>query len=513
MAQTTRNLSNRIHDAFSEKFNFKTILALVVFGMIIIVFSFSSMNGPQSGQLGNGVAATVNGEIISRKQFAEQENRISQYYSQMLGGQFDNLIQRQNLRNEALNQLVDNSVAAQAAEKEMIVATDSNVRNAILEMPYFKKDGVFQSDVYKGVLATNGMNAGEFEKMMRQQISIQKVRDLFEASTVATDLEKNVEADLKKAKMNLAYLKIDAELVNSLGGVSDAKIKEALAKDDFKKKVTDYIKSRSSEFSTPEQVKASHILVKADDKNAADVEKARLKAEQILAELKKADFGVLAKKYSDDPGSKEKSGDLGFFSKGSMVKEFEDTAFSLEKGKVSGLVKTQFGFHIIKVMDKKPATTKSEAESEMIAGRKLFVDDQTVAIAKQLEEKVSKGISSTELNSYLSQNNYKMKETGLFDIANETVPAINSTEVFKAALELTKEKPVASKIVKDGEAQYLVMLKDSVFDQSSPVLNAPESQNRQMAEKQKAYAQYQNWLEANKKSYKIDKNEALLTAE
>ncbi len=506
MAQPTQNFGQRLKQAFGEKFNFKTILALFVFGMIIIVFSFSSINGPQSGNLGSGVAATVDGEIISLKQFQDQENRVSQYYSQMLGGQFENLVQRKNLRNEALNQLVDNTVASLAAQKESILGTDANIKNAILEMPYFKKDGVFQSDLYKGVLASNGLQAGDFEKMMRQQISIQKVRDLFEASTLTTSSEKNIDSDLKNSKINLSYLKIDSDLASKL--VTDQKIKESLQKADFKKKVDEYIKNNSSLFGTPEQVKASHILVKADMNNPQDVEKAQQKAQQILNELQKGDFAALAKKYSDDPGSKEKGGDLGFFGRGSMVKEFEETAFTLNKGQISKLVKTSFGFHIIKSTDKKAAQTKSVDESQIISGRKILSDETVLTLAKEIEQKISKGISVQDLNAFLNEKNYKLSDTGLFDISNENVPGINSSSVFKAALELTKSKPVGQKIVKDGETQYLVVLKDAQL--SSNQINPETDSLSQTLNRQKAYSQYQIWLESQKKNYSINKNTELL---
>lgn len=404
MAQPVQTFVNRLHEAFSEKFNFKTILALVVFGMIIIVFSLSSLTGPRNGQLGPGVAATVNGEIISLKQFQDQENRVSQYYSQMLGGQFENLIQQKHLRNEALNQLVDNAVAAQSAEKEMIVATDMNIKNAILEMPYFKKDGVFQTDIYKGVLASNGLQPGDFEKMMRQQIAIQKVRDLFEASTVSTSLEKNVEVEMKNAKLNLSYLKIDSDLALKRSAISDQKAKESLSEANFKKQVDEYVKSHGPELATP--------------------------------------------------GKTPSAGDL-----------------------------------------------------EILAAKKILANEQVVSLAKEVEAEVSKGVSVQDLNTFLGKNNLSLKETGPFDLSGESVPQINSPAVFKAALELTKEKPVSQKIIKDGDAQYLIVLKDLSFDKANPSLTPSANQ---LMDRQKAYAQYQGWLQLNKKAYSIDRNTALL---
>src|SRR3954452_6144174 len=112
------------------------------------------------------------------------------------------------------------------------------------------------------------------------------------------------------------------------------------------------------QYSTPEQVRASHILLKTEGKDEAAVRK---QAEDILKQAKApgADFAALAKKYSEDDGSKENGGDLDYFPKGRMVPEFEQAVFSMQPGQISDLVKSQFGFHIIKVVDHKPASTRA----------------------------------------------------------------------------------------------------------------------------------------------------------
>ena len=118
-----------------------------------------------------------------------------------------------------------------------------------------------------------------------------------------------------------------------------------------------YYKEHADEFRTPETIQARHILIKAD-KSASEEEKQKqkAKAEELLGKIKGGeDFAKLAGEFSDDPGSKTKGGDLGYFAKGSMVPAFEEAAFSLKPGEVSGLVETDFGYHIIKAEDKKEA--------------------------------------------------------------------------------------------------------------------------------------------------------------
>lgn len=349
MANQHNTFADQLQRGFSQKFNFKTVLALVIFGMIIVVFVFSGMMGRNSS-LGTGVAATVNGDIISVRQFQEQENRVASYYSQMLGGQFENLIQRKQLQVEALNQLVDNSVAAQSAERENIYATNTGVRLTIQDMPYFKKDGVFQTDLYRGVLASNNLNPGDFEKMIRQQITIQKVRDIFEASTVLTQLEKNLESDLKRAKMNVLYLKISPETQK-----------------------------------TPENA---------------------------------------------------------------------------------------------------------------------------LKLAQEIEAEMTKSLDQKSLESFLASKGLKLKETGPFEISSEVAPGINSPAVFKAAFELTPEKPVAKNLVKEGDAHYLVILKSKTYDSVADIKS--DIKRDEMMDKQKSYLQYQRWLDNNKRIFTINRNAQLI---
>jgi peptidyl-prolyl cis-trans isomerase C len=150
-----------------------------------------------------------------------------------------------------------------------------------------------------------------------------------------------------------------------------------------KVKITDdeietYYKGHKDEFTNPESVKARHILLKVPE--GAD-EKAWKEAETKSNDIKKKlengeDFAELAKKYSDDPGSKDRGGDLGFFTKGRMVPEFESAAFSLKPGELSAPVKTNFGYHIIEVQEKKPASTKTLSEVQTQIRQTLQTEKQ-----------------------------------------------------------------------------------------------------------------------------------------
>ena len=498
---------NQIRSALKKgNLNTKTIVTIVIFGAIILTFILSDISGRKAGGLGMGAAAEVNGEIVTIKDYQDQEARIMDYYSKMFGGKIDNEFQRKQIQAQAMNEIVNNLLASQGAEKAHIYTTDAELKKIITEdLPYFKKDGVFQSDLYKALLAQNKMTPAGFEKDIAQQTKSQKLRQLFELGLKPTTLEKNIENELKSKQMNVAFVKVDAQsIANSSVAVSAQEVLTKLADANFMKNVETYYNSHKSEYETQEQVKASHILIKADMNNAAATEQAKVKAEAVLKRLAKEDFAKVAAQVSEDAGSKIKNGDLGYFTKGRMVKEFEEAAFGLPVGKMSGLVKTQFGFHIIKVTDKKPAMVTSLNSAKNEIAKKILADEKLVTVSKALEEAVAKG-DTQSVNEAIAKAGLKWNESGFFDLSQEQVPGANSAQLFKAALGLSKQNAIAKTLVREGESQYVLKL----VDVKTVDIKADAKQNELM-DRQKSVYGYSRWVGSLKKSAKISTNSAIL---
>jgi len=229
-------------------------------------------------------------------------------------------------KNNAVNMIIMKELLIQEAKKKNITVTDEEINNVINNI----SERVGGKDKLNAKLAENKVPMDEFVDNIRMDIMTKKLVDKI---TVGQD-------------------------------VSDAEVKKF------------YDENRTTRFKNPEMVRAKHILISAsesdiktkiesetpniteDQKNKKiqeEINKAKAKAEKILAEVKAnpTNFDALAKKYSEDPSSAQKGGDLGFFPKDQMVKEFSQVAFSLKPGLISDLVKTQFGYHIIKVTDRK----------------------------------------------------------------------------------------------------------------------------------------------------------------
>jgi peptidyl-prolyl cis-trans isomerase D len=504
MAKTHQpNAIDQLKKGLSDKgITTRSVVAFVIFGMIVLVFVLSDLNGRSGGSAdAMGSAAEVNGELISIKDFQEEENRLGQYYSQLFGGQFDGEMQRNMLRGEVMNSLVSKSVAAQAAEKEGIYATDAEVRNMIVnELPYFKKDGIFQSDTYKSILAANRMSPGEFEAKLRKDIKNQRSRQLFETSMALTQLQKNVETELRSSKLNLQYVSLNATDFAKSTFVTSDEIAKMMKDQNFAKRVEDYFKTNQATYENKEQVKASHILIKSD---AATDAVAKAKAEVVLKRLQKEDFGKVASDVSDDPGSKKNKGDLGFFVKGQMVPEFEKAAFDLPVGKMTGLVKTNFGYHIIKVTDKKPAKVANFDSAKIEIAKKFISDDKYLTFIKTIESKMNEG-KTDEVNSLVSQAKMGWKETGFFNIGAEVAPGMNSSQAIRMGLELNKTQAFGKKLVREGDTQYLIKLKEIKTEMADL-----KEQDQSMLEKQKSTSAYSAWVDSFRKAAKIQTNSSL----
>ena len=176
--------------------------------------------------------------------------------------------------------------------------------------------------------------------------------------------------------------------------------------------VQNYYNSNVQQYQTPETIRASHILLKTEGKDEATVRKA---AEDVLKQARSgADFATLAKKYSEDDGSKVNGGDLDYFPRGRMVTEFEDAAFAMKTGEISNLVESQFGFHIIKLVDRKAATTRTLDEvraqiQDTLAWQR--VDDQIAARTRELDGKVK---NATDMTTAANENGTTVQESGFF---------------------------------------------------------------------------------------------------
>lgn len=283
------------------------------------------------------------------------------------------------VKQSVLDRLINTRLLNAEVAHSNFKVTNEQLAQFITSLPEFQQGGKFSQEVYDKLLSQNQMTPSQFESKMRGELLLQQVRDgvpaLAFVAPAVEDAVLKVEhqqrevtiAEIKSADF-ISQVKVDPTEVQAYYNKHKDKFKvpeqvklefvmmsantlipKMTATEEEAKKFYD---ENASKFQGDEQRHASHILIGVAATASPDVKaEAKKKAEQVLAEVKKnpAKFAQLAKKYSQDPGSAEKGGDLGTFARGAMVKPFEDAAFSMKAGDVSGLVQSDFGYHIIKL--------------------------------------------------------------------------------------------------------------------------------------------------------------------
>lgn len=397
--------------------------------LLFIVPSFALFGVSSYFGAGNADAvATVGGDTISQLEFDEALRNQMNQMRQQLGEQFDEArFNTPEVKQSILDRLITQRVLKAEAKKENLSISDAVLQQTILAIPGLTlPSGAFDYEGYKNVLANRGMTPEMYESGLRQDLAVEQliaaVQDsAFAPKTVISQISKimgqqrdiqSMEFDaaeyVKQLKITDAMLKTYYEQHSAQFSVPesakieyvvlnrDAIASQATASDD---EIKSFYDQNIKNFSTDEQRRASHILIKTDnDNSSAGQAAAKAKAGEILALVRKqpARFAELAKQYSQDEGSAQKGGDLGYFSKGMMVKPFEDAAFQLKQGKVSDLIKSDFGYHIIHLTAIKPTSVKPLAEVK---------DQITDDIKKQKATKQFREMAETFTNTVYEQSN------------------------------------------------------------------------------------------------------------
>src|SRR5438128_3317960 len=349
------------------------------------------LRGSGADAASSDTVAKVEGREITAADFRRTYQAQLQAYRSAYGANMnDQLLKQLGIEQQILQQMVDERAALAEAERLGIKVSDEEVRQRIFAMPAFQENGGFIGEArYQQLLRMQRppMTPSEFEDNVRRSLAVEKLRGSLTDWLSVPEKELEQEYRRRNDKVKLAVVSFTADTFRNQVSASDSDVAAYFEshKDDFKilqKRKIRYLlvdidamrakinlpqseierayNNNMEQYTTPEQVRASHILLKTEGKDDAAV---KAKAEDVLKQARGGtDFAELAKKYSEDEASAKQGGDLDYFGKGRMVPEFDQAAFSMEPGTISDLVKTQYGYHIIKLVDKKPGTTRTLAE-------------------------------------------------------------------------------------------------------------------------------------------------------
>ena len=419
----------------------KWSLALVVLSFVLLYIPWQ--RDPAMPASSSDVVATVDGREITVARFRRAYLRQMQMYRNQFGGNMDErLLKQLGIDQRIVQQMIEEEASLAEAGRLGITASDQEVRERIRSLPAFQENGQFVGETrYRQVLNMQNppLQPDEFEDQVRRGITMEKLQGALTDWITITDQDVEAEFRRRNEKVKLAVINFPADKFREATTATDAEIAARFEsnKNDYKipekRKVkfalidTQAIRARTAitpddvqrhyesnqdQFSTPEQVRASHILFKTEGKDEAEVRK---QAEAVLKRAKSGeDFAKLANQYTEEEVGKTRGGDLDFFGRGAMAKEFEEASFALKPGDISDIVKTQFGLHIIKVTDRKEAAKKSLDEV------RAQIEDQlkwerAQAEAQRLSEDLDKQIDDPgDLDTIAKTRGLTVTESGFF---------------------------------------------------------------------------------------------------
>lgn len=471
------------------------VLLVIIIVPPFALWGIDSYTG--TGSAGADVA-NVAGQKISEQEFGKALNDQQQRLRSALGGNIDPaMFDTPAMRKDVLDGMISQRLVTEQALRLRLNVGDDQLREVISTIPAFQEGGKFSRAQYEAALRAEGYTAAGFENSLRRDLMTQQIiaavgdagiaskavaarlaafrvqqREVAEASVQGSQFAAQIKPDDAAIKAYYAANPKQFQVPEKLRFEYVVLNAESLPADPVSaEELKAFYDQNAARWGEPEQRQASHILL-GFKQGASDADKAKVreKAAQLLEQLKKSpgSFAELAKKNSDDPGSAAKGGDLGYFSRGMMVKPFEDAAFALKQGETSSLVESEFGAHIIRLTGIKAGKAKSleqarpEIEREIQkqkAGRKFAESAETFSnlvyeqadslkpVAERFKLKIQEAGWTTRDASPVPQLNNAKLRAALF--GDDAIKNKRNTE----AIELTRGTLVSARVIEHQPAK------------------------------------------------------------
>ncbi|WP_372821159.1 SurA N-terminal domain-containing protein [Pseudomonas parafulva] len=468
-------------------------IAKTIIGLIVVLMALTGFEAIFQAASHSQDAAKVNGQTISQNELSQAVDMQRRQLMQQLGKDFDPaMLDEKMLRDAALKGLIDRKLLLQGAEDAKFSFSEAALDQLILQTPEFQVDGKFSAERFDAVIRQMGYGRMQFREMLAQEMLIGQLRTGLAGSSFVTDKQVDAFARLENQTRDFASLTFKAN--PAAVKVSDEEIKahydqhakEFMTPDQV---VIDYIELKKAAFfdqvsvnedelkalyekeiaNLAEQRRAAHILVEVNDKT--DDAQAKARIEEIQQRLSKGeDFAKLAKEFSQDPGSAANGGDLGFAGPGVYDPAFEDALYKLNKDQVSAPVRTEYGYHLIKLLGVEApevptfASLKDKLTHEL---KTQQVEQKFVEVTKQLEDSAFEASDlaqpAQELGLKVQTSAPFGREGGEGITANRSViQAAFSEEVMdeganSSALELDPETVVVLRVKEHRKPEQLAL--------------------------------------------------------
>jgi peptidyl-prolyl cis-trans isomerase D len=439
------------------------ILWVIIAVFVLFVFVDFGRSSNYARATGGNAAATIGTQAISYREYDHELRQIQEQLRQRFGNSYTTELEEQlRVPQQALNRLISRKILLAEAEKLDLGVSDKELRRYIVALPVMQDtQGAFVgTDAYQRVVQRLGYTPESFEQQMRDDLMLQRLLGALGRSVVVTDADVESRYREQNEKSKLRYVALPFATTTTPPAVSDADLAKFFAehREQFRlpeqrmadyllvdqtaleqtisvtdQEQRDYFQEHHEEYAQPEQIRARHILV--DTPELAAAAKKRLDSGE--------DFAKVAKEMSKDTGSGANGGDLGWFGKGRMVPEFEQAAFSAAIGAVVGPVKTQFGYHLIQVQEKRAAST-TPFEQVAQAVRTRIAAERAATAAEEKAKTISAEVTKAGANArqkmqeLASQPGLEVGQTQPFGRQGAVAPLGSAPELNAVGFQLEK---------------------------------------------------------------------------
>lgn len=474
-----------------------------IVGAIIILIGgvfvfFIGLGQPLSAGAGGSVVV-VDGIHYDVADLLRERERQEQIYREALGDAYEQLGAEDQLDSIAANVLIQRAILSREAQRLGLRTSEEELRAEIRRLG--RQSGLYSDEEsYRSFIEWKYGTEAAFLRALREDLLIQKVLHILRSSAEVSEQEARDALVRAREEIRLAIVALDTTEPPPGLEIPDADVEEALeARAD---RIRALHEERADAYHQPERVRARHVLVKLEeDASEAEEEVARERAAAIRARLRDgADFAELARAESDDAGTREQGGDLGFFERGQMVAPFEEAAFALEPGVLSEPVRSPFGFHVIRVEEHRPEEVEALEDVQEDLAREILRAEAAEAHATEtmarLEAAVREGRS---LEEAARAEEVSIERTAMLRRREDGfVAGVGiSPELQDTAFALTMEAPSSDRVFEIGTRRVMVQLLERKLP-SEAEIEAALAEERERLRNAKLGALQSSWIEARR---------------
>lgn len=455
-----------------------SLFSIFLVGAVVVVMAMFGIGGMNEGPISGGVAAVVNGEVITARDFQYAlEAQINQFRARF-GGQFDErLVYQFGIPQRTLEQMIQMKLLSQQATRLEIIVPDKELADYIRSLPYYQRNGQFDAAAYAKI-----PNRGLQEKKFREELAFSRFHNYLAGRIELTPAEIKADYQLDNTKVTLEYAKVDFKEIASKKKPSAAQLNEEKKKIDepriqtyYDQNIADY--TRKAEYQYRQLRVGVPYQANEDQKN-----KAKAKMEGIKAEVTAQNFNQIATTKSDDEYAK-KGGLVGWVKEGELEPALDAALKVLKPTEVSPVVETSFGFFILQLENKKEGAVTPMVNVKDAIATKLATQSYQDTLTTQLREDWEKTTGDTKnLRSKITREGIKIEKTEPFALGQNYIPKIgDAPALLDATFKLTLQNPEPDKLLSYKDDLYYIKLVSVQTPSAEKLAQEPQTTERAIA--------------------------------